>query len=197
MLIWPSAAENDRKMTENWFFVNCFILGRMSTPNEIGSWYSTRTLVLTYLFILWTEIGRGGHSGSPQGGSPPKKLKKKFLFMWHIIRKPMKNSIQIRQSIAYLTPHLTISSWKWPEKNRKIVFYNFLLGEHVHTEWDRKLIFDMDIASDLYFHIMNQNEGGHSGSPRGIITQNIKKKCFRSCKILSKAHEKLYSNISI
>ena len=74
---------------------------------------------------------------------------------------------------------------------------NFLLGEHVHTEWDRKLIFDMDIASDLYFHIMNQNEGGHSGPPRRVTTQNIKKNVLGHVTYQSKAHEKLYSNISI
>ena len=50
----------------------------------------------------------------------------------------------------------------WPpgaENDREIVFLITVLfkGAHVHTEWDRKPIFDMDIVSDLYFHIFNQN----------------------------------------
>ena len=80
--------------------------------------------------------------------------------MWHINRKHMKSSTQICQ----LNAHLTVSSWKWPENDLKIVFL-FILGEHVHTEWDKKLIFYMDIGSDLYFHIMNQNWPGSTRDP--------------------------------
>ena len=39
------------KWQENRFF-NCFIEGSRSTPNGIGSWFSTWTLVLTYFRIL-------------------------------------------------------------------------------------------------------------------------------------------------
>ena len=107
--------------------------------------------------------------------------------MWHINRKPMKSSIQICQLNAHLTTHLTVSSWKWPE-NR--FFYNcFFSGEHVHTEWDKKLIFYMDIGSDLYFHIMNQNWPGSTRDPppRGVTTPKIKKTHFGSCDISIKS----------
>ena len=46
----------------------------MSTPNEIGSWFSTWTLVRTYIFILWTKIGQVGILDPPRGDN------------WHIWR---------------------------------------------------------------------------------------------------------------
>ena len=79
-LIWPSAAENDRKMTGKSFFYNCFFQGSMSTPNEIRSWFSTWTLVLTYIFISWTKIGRGWHVTPPPGGSNHPKIKETCLW---------------------------------------------------------------------------------------------------------------------
>ena len=78
-LIWPSAAENDRKMTGKSFFYNCFFQGSMSTPNEIRSWFSTWTLVLTNIFILWTKIGRGRPVTPPPGGVTTPKSKKHVL----------------------------------------------------------------------------------------------------------------------
>ena len=78
-LIWPSAAENDRKMTGKSFFYNCFFQGSMSTPNEIRSWFSTWTLVLTNIFILWTKIGRGRPVTPPPRGVTTPKSKKHVL----------------------------------------------------------------------------------------------------------------------
>ena len=38
-------------------------------------------------------------------------------------------------------------------------------GGHVHTNWDRTLIFGMDISLDLYFHILKKNWGGPPQDP--------------------------------
>ena len=103
------------KWPENRFFYNCFFQGSMSTPNEIRSWFSSWILVLTYIFISWTKIGRGRPVTPPQGGNHPKNQKNTFWVMWHINRKHMKSSTQICQLNAHLTTHLTVSSWKWPE----------------------------------------------------------------------------------
>ena len=84
----------------------------------------------------------------------------------------------------------------WPpaaENNQKIVYYNFYLGEHVHTEWDRKLIFDMDIGSDLYFHIMKKiGRVVARWTPKGLGGDNhpnIGENLFGRVTHQSKAHE--------
>ena len=116
--------------------------------------------------------------------------------MWHINRKPMKNSTQICLSNIHLTPYLTISSWEWPEYR---FFDNCYLWEYIHTEWDRKLIFDMDIGFDLYFHFLNQigrGGGGTLSPPGGSLSKILKKNVLSHVTYQSKAHEKLYSNMS-
>ena len=159
----------------------------MSTPNEIGSWYSTRTLVLTYIFIIWTKIGRGGHPGPPPRGITTPKIEKKCFGSCDIsIESPWK-------ALFKYVNWMLIWPLIWPsaaENDRKMTgksfFYNcFFSGEHVHTKWDKKLIFYMDIGSDLYFHIMNQNWPGSTRDPppRGVTTPKIKKTCFWSCDI--------------
>ena len=49
----------------------------------------------------------------------------------------------------------------------------------------------MDIGSDLYFHIMNQNWPGMTRDPPGgrVTTPKIKKKGFGHVTYQSKAHE--------
>ena len=139
---WP---ENDLKIV---FFITVFFQGSMSTPNEIRSYFSTSTLVLTYIFISWINECSFDHSFDLQ------QLK---------------------------------LTGKWPE-NR--FFYNcFFSGEHVHTNWDRKLNFGMDNGIDLYFHNLKKvlSGRGDSGPPplsREVTTPKIRKKCLGSCDIL-------------
>ena len=115
--------------------------------------------------------------------------------MWHINRKPMKNSTQICLSNIHLTPYLTISSWEWPEYR---FFDNCYLWKYIHTEWDRKLIFNTDIGFDLYFHFLNQIGwgGGTLNPPGGSLSKILKKNVLSHVTYQSKAHEKLYSNMS-
>ena len=68
----------------------CFFQGSMSTPNEIRSWFSSWILVLTYIFISWTKIGRGWHV-TPPGGVTTPKIKKTCLWSCDIsIESPWK-----------------------------------------------------------------------------------------------------------
>ena len=93
----------------------------------------------------------------------------------------------------------------WPsaaENDRKMTgksfFYNcFFSGEHVHTKWDKKLIFYMDIGSDLYFHIMNQNWPGSTRDPppRGVTTPKIKKNTFWVMWHINRKHMKSSTQI--
>ena len=47
---YPLFDSQQLKTTQNWFFDNCFFEGSMSTPNDIGSWILTWTMVLSYIF---------------------------------------------------------------------------------------------------------------------------------------------------
>ena len=131
----------------------------------------------------------GGTLDPPRGGNHPKNWKNMFWVMWHINRKPIKSSIQICQFNAHLTTNLTVSSLNRLENRFFITFFS---GEHVHTEWDKKLIFFMDIGSDLYFHIMNQNLPGMTRDPPrggGVTTPKSKKHVLGHVTYQSKAHE--------
>ena len=83
----------------------------------------------------------------------------------------------------------------WPsaaENDLKGCFFCWLFywGGHVHTNWDRKLIFCMNNGLDLYFHNPNQFLRGES--PPG--NQQIK---LGHVTYQIKALEKLYSNMPI
>ena len=72
-------------------------------------------------FHILKKKFRGGHTGSPQlrGVNHPKHWEKKCSGSCDMNPKPM-NSIQICHSNVHLTPHLTVSSWKWLE-NRFLI----------------------------------------------------------------------------
>ena len=53
--------------------------GSMSTPNEIGSWILTWTLVLTNIFIL-NQNWAGGAPSIPQGGITTQNIEEKNVF---------------------------------------------------------------------------------------------------------------------
>ena len=64
------------KMTGKSFFYNCFFQGSMSTPNEIRSWFSTWTLVLTNIFIFMNQNWPGSTRDPPPRGVTTPKIKK-------------------------------------------------------------------------------------------------------------------------
>ena len=145
----------------------------MFTPNEIGSWFSTWTLVLTYIFILWTKIGRRGGTLEPlRGDNHPKYWKKCFgscdisiespwkalfkyvnqMLIWPLIRpSAAENFHQIVFFIAVLMkgacPHQVIGNWilVWT-----LVWLIFSYTQRIPKQW-KNLYYALLCKGQLWF----------------------------------------------
>ena len=162
----------------------------MSTPNEIGSWFSTWTLVLTYFFILWAKTGRGGASWLGRG-EPPRYEKN---VSGHVTYQSKAHEKLYSNTSIKCSFHPSFDRQQLKMTGKSFFFITVLFRRACpHTEWDRKLIFDINIGSDLGFHILNQNwAAGGDNHPK-----YWEKKCLGHMTYQSKAHEKLFSNMPI
>ena len=169
----------------------------MSTPNEIGSWYSTRTLVLTYIFIIWTKIGRGGHPGPPQEGSPPQKLKKYVL--GHVTyQSKAHEKLYSNMSIECSFDH------SFDRQQLKMTGKSFFITVFFRGACPHRMRYEADFLHGYWFWlIFSYHEPKFAGDDTwpppggGEPPQKLKKHVYGHVTYQSKAHEKLYSNMSI